>query len=105
MTRRPQGIETRVRRALEAPAAAGGRDFPEETVGRLVELVRQEVARERQRCLGLCRHRAELWEKTSSAQASAPEHARDEARSRRNEAQYLADLIETEAELYGEPDA
>jgi hypothetical protein len=67
--------------------------------------IEDRVERERQRCLQLCRHRSDLWEKTALAKESAPAHARDEARARHNEAEYIADLIATGADHYGTPDA
>jgi hypothetical protein len=51
------------------------------------------VAQERRRCAALCRDRANTWRNTSLAHSSLPS-ARDEARARANEAQYLADLID-----------
>jgi hypothetical protein len=50
------------------------------------------VQRERERCVGICRRRAELWRRTSAA-ASSSVIAREEARARANEAAYLADLL------------
>lgn len=50
------------------------------------------VQRERERCVGLCRRRAELWRRTSLASSSIAS-AREEARARANEAAYLADLL------------
>ena len=48
------------------------------------------VAAERSRCRILCKRRAELWRNTRGA--ASPLGA-EEARSRANEADYLADLI------------
>lgn len=48
------------------------------------------VARERERCVAVCRRRAELWRETS---ARNPAGALEEARARANEADYLADLL------------
>ncbi len=56
------------------------------------------VQRERARCVGICRRRAELWRKTSSARSTIPA-AQQEARARANEAAYLADLLESGTDL------
>lgn len=53
-----------------------------------------EVRRERERCVRICRRRAELWRKTGAAPGSMTA-AREEARARANEASYLADLLAT----------
>ena len=60
------------------------------------------VAAERQRCVDVCRGRAELWLRTAERGGPAP--LREEARARANEARYLADLLEMEEE-FGLPDA
>lgn len=49
---------------------------------------------ERRRCAKLCRDRVELWRNTALARSELPS-AREEARARANEAQYLADAMET----------
>lgn len=54
--------------------------------------VAEQVQIERERCVRICRRRAELWRKTSVAR-SGPAGAREEARARANEAAYLADLL------------
>ena len=51
-----------------------------------------EVRRERERCVSICRRRAAMWERAS---------ALGEARARANEAAYLADLLESGADLDG----
>ena len=56
-----------------------------------------DVRRERQRCVQICRRRAELWRKTSTTVSSIA--AREEARARANEATYLADLLATGKDL------
>ena len=61
-------------------------------------LVEEHVQGERERCVAMCRRRAELWRKTSAARSTVVA-AREEARARANEALYLADLIESGAEL------
>ena len=60
------------------------------------------VRRERARCAALCRRRAELWTNTLGAHSGIAA-AREEARARANEATYLADLIESGADLDDEP--
>jgi hypothetical protein len=50
-----------------------------------------EVQRERERCVAICRRRAQLWRKTAERVSVAG--AREEARARANEAAYLADLL------------
>jgi hypothetical protein len=64
--------------------------------------IADQVLRERQRCVGICTRRAELWRKTSAAR-STEARAREEARARANEAAYLADLLTSGVEL-SEPD-
>ena len=59
--------------------------------------IAEEVQRERERCVRICRRRAELWRKTSAAPGSMS--AREEARARANEATYLADLLATGDDL------
>jgi len=61
-------------------------------------LVEEHVQGERERCVAMCRRRAELWRKTSAVRSTVAV-AREEARARANEAAYLADLIESGAEL------
>ena len=50
-----------------------------------------DVRIERERCAAVCRRRAELWRKTAAKSPFVA--AREEARARANEAEYLADLI------------
>jgi hypothetical protein len=52
-----------------------------------------EIQRERDRCVSICRHRAELWRTTFARTPIAG--AQEEARARANEATYLADLLES----------
>jgi negative regulator of sigma E activity len=61
---------------------------------RVSALVEEEVQRERDRCVRLCRERADLWQRTLAATAPGVPAAREEARARSNEATYLADLLE-----------
>ena len=63
-------------------------------------LIEEHVQGERERCVAMCRRRAEVWRKTSAAR-SAVTSAREEARARANEAIYLADLIESGADVSG----
>jgi len=52
----------------------------------------ETVARERAKWVRLCRERAELWRRTQMA-TQGPPAAREEARARANEADFIADLI------------
>jgi hypothetical protein len=61
------------------------------------------VQRERERCVAICRRRAELWRNTIAARSSVAA-AQQEARARANEAAYLADLLESGSELAGDVD-
>ncbi len=56
-----------------------------------------ETKVERDRCERICRQRAELWRSTMARNPAAG--AREEARGRANEAEYLADLIASGIEL------
>ena len=67
---------------------------------RLEAVVESEIIRERKRCVALCEQRAAIWQKTSSASSNVAA-ARDEARARSNEAEYLADVLAVQRE----PDA
>jgi len=58
----------------------------------------EQVRRERERCVRICRRRAELWRNTSM-RPSTPAGAREEARARANEAAYLADLLASGADI------
>ena len=80
-------------------------DIRPDLIHRVAFLTEEQRIGERERCVEICRHRAELWRKTTSAHSNlAP--AREEARSRANEAAYLADLLASGRELPGdEPDA
>ena len=53
---------------------------------------------ERERCVAICRRRAELWRKTAAARSPVAS-VREEARARANEATYLADLIAAGTDL------
>lgn len=67
-------------------------------------VTKDPVLRERERCVAICRCRAQLWRNTSSARGSvAAAHA--EARARANEATYLADLLESGLDWQPDPDA
>jgi len=63
-------------------------------VDALVEAFVKLRDEERRRCAKVCRDRMELWRNTALAKSGIPS-AREEARARANEAQYLADAIET----------
>jgi hypothetical protein len=80
------------------------KDVPSDVRRRLSQevgvLIEEHVQGERERCVAMCRRRAELWRSTSAAQ-SAVAAAREEARARANEALYLADLIESGADVSG----
>jgi hypothetical protein len=58
----------------------------------------EQALRERERCVTICRRRAELWRKTIASRSSIAS-AREEARARANEATYLADLLESGTDL------
>lgn len=72
--------------------AVGDRLAPGE-VEALASEIEKLLAAERSRCAALCRQRMELWRNTALARSDMPA-AREEARARANEAQYLADLLE-----------
>ena len=59
-----------------------------------------ETQRERDRCVRLCRQRAELWHRAIMRNPSAG--ALQEARGRANEAAYLADLLESGVDFAGD---
>ena len=61
-------------------------------------LIEEHVQGERERCVEMCRRRGELWRRTSAARSTV-KAAREEARARANEALYLADLLESGAEV------
>lgn len=62
-------------------------------VDAVANVVARLLADERRRCAKVCRDRMELWRNTALAKSSIPS-AREEARARANEAQYLADALE-----------
>lgn len=97
----PPRILDRARALLERSAPDLSPEAREELVSRVAELIASEVDRERRRAERLCRERSRRWETTTSAAESAPGPAREEARARRNEAEYLADLIASELDLPG----
>lgn len=66
--------------------------------------INEHARRERERCVQICRRRAALWRKTSAVR-SMPAGARDEARGRANEAAYLADLLDSGADIGSETPA
>jgi len=56
----------------------------------IANLVTKQVAAERTRCRALCEQRAELWRNTNGGTRPLAQ----EARSRANEATYIADLLD-----------
>ncbi len=80
------------------------KDVPSDVRRRLSQeigvLIEEHVQGERERCVGICRRRVKVWRSTSAAR-SAVVTAREEARARANEALYLADLIESGADVSG----
>jgi hypothetical protein len=93
--------------AVEAAEAALRellKDVPSDVRRRLSQevgvLIEEHVQGERERCVEVCRRRARLWRTTAAARSGAAA-TRDEARARGNEARYLADLLESGAELSG----
>lgn len=68
-------------------------------VTEVAELVDEEVRLERARCIEICQARAELWTHTTGAKSSIAA-ARDEARSRANEATYIADLLTSSSRFH-----
>jgi hypothetical protein len=55
----------------------------------ITNLISKHVAAERTRCRALCEQRAELWRNTNGGTSPLAQ----EARSRANEATYIADLL------------
>ncbi len=55
----------------------------------ITNLISKHVAAERTRCRALCEQRAELWKNTEGGTSPLAQ----EARSRANEATYIADLL------------
>ena len=66
-------------------------------LGAIASIIERETLAERERCIRICEARAELWQKTLAARSEVA-YARDEARSRSNEARAIRDLIEAAAE-------
>jgi hypothetical protein len=62
----------------------------------ITNLIAKHVAAERTRCRTLCEQRAQLWRKTEGDSKSPLAR---EARSRANEATYMADLFDAVEEL------
>jgi hypothetical protein len=56
----------------------------------IANLIAKQVAAERTRCRALCEQRAELWRNTNGGATPLAQ----EARSRANEATYIADLLQ-----------
>jgi hypothetical protein len=78
-------------------------DGRESLVASLVELVEGSIVAERDRCVRACRRRSDLWRRTALSRSPSAS-AREESRSRADEAAYLADLIDGGGRLLGEPD-
>jgi hypothetical protein len=72
----------------------GDRISPDD-VAALARHIAALIEEERRRCAKVCLERAELWRHTSLASAALPA-AREEARARANEAQYLSDALLTQ---------
>jgi hypothetical protein len=66
----------------------------EDLARRVERALREALAADRKAAAALCLQRQALWEATE-ARPSTPEHLRAEARSRGNEAAYLADAIQS----------
>jgi hypothetical protein len=64
-------------------------------------VIESETQRERNRCVAVCRRRAELWRRTLERMPTAA--SQEEARGRANEATYLADLLESGVDLADVP--
>lgn len=74
-------------------------------IDRAKALLSRARTAERERCVRLCRYRADLWDRTAAGSESSVPQAREEARARRNESLYLADLLESETDPFPEADA
>jgi NAD-dependent oxidoreductase involved in siderophore biosynthesis len=66
----------------------------EDLARRVEHALREAVAADRKAAAALCLQRQSLWVATE-AKTTTPEHLRAEARSRANEAAYLADAIQS----------
>jgi hypothetical protein len=66
----------------------------EDLAGRVERALREALVADRKVAATLCRERQALWV-TTEARATSTEHLQAEARSRANEAAYLADAIES----------
>jgi len=66
----------------------------EDLARRVERALREAVAADRKAAAALCLERQSLWVATE-AKATTPDHLRAEARSRANEAAYLADAIQS----------
>lgn len=94
-------IEAEIERDLEQHLPglepANRQNLVDRLLQKVQTAVEQEIDRERQRCVQICRERVDLWRRTR-ANKSGVERAREEARARANEAQYLADWLATQEE-------
>jgi hypothetical protein len=66
----------------------------EDLAGRVERALREAVVADRKVAAALCRQRQALWVATE-VRLTSTDHLRAEARSRANEAAYLADAIES----------
>jgi hypothetical protein len=66
----------------------------EDLADRVERALREAIVADRKVVADLCRERQSLWV-TTEARPTSTEHLRAEARSRANEAAYLADAIES----------
>lgn len=66
----------------------------EDLAGRVERALREAIVTDRQAVAALCRERQALWV-TTEARPTSTEPLRAEARSRANEAAYLADAIQS----------
>jgi hypothetical protein len=66
----------------------------EDLASRVERALHEAIAADRRAAAALCLERQALWV-TTEARPTSPEHLRAEARSRANEAAYLADAIQS----------
>lgn len=105
MTKVPSDLAARVDEIVESHCERMGADERKTLAAKIVDLLEAAVSGERERCVGVCRARADLWGRTSAAGVSAPAGARAEAMFRQNEARYLADSLEVAVETSAEVEA
>ncbi|HKU41148.1 MAG TPA: hypothetical protein VJR89_23460 [Polyangiales bacterium] len=97
------------RAVLERGLAEAFAQLPEPlravAIDKLVALLRHVTDAERMRCVKLCRARAHMWRTTRMARDESHAAAVVEARARANEAEFLADALETPPEVDEVPNA